>query len=337
MLNIKGILCFINPIAFLVQSDCVSIRKLILTRRIKELLDLSYINVFKEADTYTVIFSIQNDENIENFKYQRYFKIKEINELKKLIFPINSIIDDEFKIVLSENINLLFKLNAQKNNIGNIANIICGTSSEGFGKQITTEKTKFTEPILQSSDIKRYKIDWLKQYIPKKLFPIKKVNIFNKNKIVMARMTDCIRCAFDENKYYCGKINAIVTKDENVDTLKILMAILNSKLINFFYKETYRSLHKKGDALGFDIPSIEKIPLPPKINNNKIVNIVNTILNITKQNNYLGNINSQNKVKEYEEQIDIIIYKLYKLTYEEILIIDKNFKLSKEEYNNFIC
>ena len=39
---------------------------------------------------------------------------------------------------------------------------------------------------------------------------------------------------------------------------------------------------------------------------------------------------------KYEDNLDIIIYKLYKLSYEEVLMIDPNASLTREEYiNNF--
>lgn len=41
------------------------------------------------------------------------------------------------------------------------------------------------------------------------------------------------------------------------------------------------------------------------------------------------------KLKPIENQIDIMVYKLYDLTYDEILSIDKDFKLSEQEYNNY--
>jgi len=35
------------------------------------------------------------------------------------------------------------------------------------------------------------------------------------------------------------------------------------------------------------------------------------------------------------DQIDIMVYKLYDLTYEEVKVIDPGFALSKEEYENY--
>lgn len=335
LLKDNGVLSFINPIAFLVQSDCIALRKYILNKQIIELLDLSYINVFKEADTYTVILSIKNNNNIKDFKYQRYYNTSDIYILPKHIFSIDlAISDNENKIVLSEELKLISKITNQKNILSKYVDIICGTSKEGFGKCISPIETKDNAPVLQSSDILSYKIKWLGKYIDKKLFPKNKINnYFNIPKIVMARMTDRIRCAWDNNNFYCAKINVIVSKQHNQELLKSILGILNSNLINYYYKEIYRALHKKGDALGFDIPSIEKLPFPNIEKSNNICIVVDKILEITQSEDYLENKEKQDVVKEYEKQIDIMVYKLYDLTYQEVLIIDKDFSISEEEYN----
>ena len=43
---------------------------------------------------------------------------------------------------------------------------------------------------------------------------------------------------------------------------------------------------------------------------------------------------NQAKIKEYENQIDQMVYKLYELTYEEVKIVDSDFWMGEEEYEN---
>ena len=50
--------------------------------------------------------------------------------------------------------------------------------------------------------------------------------------------------------------------------------------------------------------------------------LVYKILSITKDDDYLDNLTKQARVKEYERQIDQIVYKLYGLTEEEIRIVE---------------
>ena len=55
-----------------------------------------------------------------------------------------------------------------------------------------------------------------------------------------------------------------------------------------------------------------------------------------RENDFQENQEKQNAVKQYEKQIDIMVYKLYDLTYEEILTIDKEFTMTEQEYNEYV-
>ena len=83
----------------------------------------------------------------------------------------------------------------------------------------------------------------------------------------------------------------------------------------------------------FNKDMINNFPIPKIENLEMILNIIDKILEITQSEDYLENKEKQDVVKEYEKQIDIMVYKLYDLTYQEVLTIDKNFELSEEEYN----
>jgi len=66
-----------------------------------------------------------------------------------------------------------------------------------------------------------------------------------------------------------------------------------------------------------------------------LINHADKILAITKDDDYLDNPNKQAKVKEYERQIDQLVYKLYGLTDDEIEIIEKSLpgKTAPDEEN----
>ena len=53
---------------------------------------------------------------------------------------------------------------------------------------------------------------------------------------------------------------------------------------------------------------------------------VNQILLLSQSEDYLKNLQKQAKVKEYQRQIDQLVYKLYELTDEEIKIVEEELK-----------
>lgn len=91
----------------------------------------------------------------------------------------------------------------------------------------------------------------------------------------------------------------------------------------------------QGDNFQIDKEPLMNIPIykPNQDEEDKIVAIVDKIYEITNLEDYVENKEKQDAVKEYEKQIDIMVYKLYDLTYQEVLIIDKDFSISEEEYN----
>ena len=41
-------------------------------------------------------------------------------------------------------------------------------------------------------------------------------------------------------------------------------------------------------------------------------------------------------ITHLESDLDIMVYRLYELAYEDILIVDEGFAMSEVEYNNFV-
>jgi len=63
----------------------------------------------------------------------------------------------------------------------------------------------------------------------------------------------------------------------------------------------------------------------PKISNlqeKNIIGLVDKIISIKESDDYSINSTKQTKVRDYEKQIDRLVYKLYGLTEEEIEIIE---------------
>lgn len=100
--------------------------------------------------------------------------------------------------------------------------------------------------------------------------------------------------------------------------LKYLLASLNSKLGNFYLSQVRRS------QIGFYPDDLKKLPIKKVSITEQIpfITLVDQIMAITKSDDYLQNKEKQAVVKEYEKQIDELVYKLYELTPEEIAIVE---------------
>lgn len=113
--------------------------------------------------------------------------------------------------------------------------------------------------------------------------------------------------------------NKILLKDERLN--KITLGLLNSKLLDWFFRKTSTNNH----VMGYEI---KQLPIPKKIENKneRFSNLVNEV--ILKKGKH-------EETEELEKEIDVLVYKLYNLTYEEVRVVDKDFWMGEEEYKSF--
>lgn len=125
-------------------------------------------------------------------------------------------------------------------------------------------------------------------------------------------------CISDTNEnFICGHtINKLDIKDPT--NILIIMGLLNSKMMDWVFRKTSSNNHVGGYELK-QLPII--IPQKKNIFINKVKNILEKNKN---------NINTSIE----EEQLDILIYRLYNLKYEWANYINDGLPISKEEYNN---
>ena len=156
------------------------------------------------------------------------------------------------------------------------------------------------------------------------------IKFFENPKIIFKGMFSTNEFVYDESNLYVGMSCILIIEKNNVgNNLKYLLGILNSKFaLNWFFQNG----KKRGGGVDIGVDKLRTFPVINTSNQGKIQKIVDEIIQLTNSKDYISNNQKQQAVKEYENQIDILVYKLYDLTYDEVLVIDKDFPLSEEEY-----
>jgi len=112
-------------------------------------------------------------------------------------------------------------------------------------------------------------------------------------------------------------------------TKKFMLAYFQSSFCNWYaYNFVYNRAIRTMDFINY---YVTQIPIPHCVTENPkqqqpFIDIVDNILSITKNDDYLQNPQKQAKVKELEKQIDQMVYKLYGFTPEEIKIVESSQK-----------
>lgn len=144
---------------------------------------------------------------------------------------------------------------------------------------------------------------------------------FEKEKIVYPETTQKSAFLFDNKKYYIEKTAFILLSK----SAKYLVTIFNSKLFEWSYKNLFSSVTLGEKGFQFNKHAFLKYPVLNLSENkqNIFITLANQIL-IKSENN--------ESTTALERQIDELVFKLYDLTYEEVLVVCPDFWLSEEEY-----
>ncbi|GAA7178268.1 class I SAM-dependent DNA methyltransferase [Helicobacter pylori] len=315
-----GEISFINPIAYLCKPTDQGIRDYIdKNLKITMLIDLSNIKIFESASTYTCINIFKRENKKNEILFQRFDDFTELSSNKDDFLKIPSVNIEHISIFLDPISRHIAE--RCKKQLGDFCKIFCGLSKIGFRSDVINTNNKKSVYFLESSDIYRYHVnDFGKKFLKRidDYFSQEKRQIFESQDIIfMTRMTNQIRCVVVPLGVYGGKVN--ILHDFRIDRFLIL-GILNSKLMTYFYKKKFFPTHMQGGAFGFDTLSVETLPIPQITKSNqptadKIIALVDKILALKEKD-------PKANTQELEKEIDALVYQLYHLTDEEIKIIE---------------
>ncbi|GAA8876192.1 hypothetical protein HpRW186_04510 [Helicobacter pylori] len=315
-----GEISFINPIAYLCKPTDHGIRDYIdKNLKITMLIDLSNIKIFESASTYTCINIFKRENKKNEILFQRSDDFTELSSNKDDFLKIPSVNIEHISIFLDPISRHIAE--RCKTQLGDFCKIFCGLSKTGFRLDVINTNNKKSVYFLESSDIYRYYVNNFGKKFLKRIddyFSQEKRLIFESQDIIfMTRMTNQIRCVVVPLGVYGGKVN--ILHDFRIDRFLIL-GVLNSKLMTYFYKKKFFPTHMQGGAFGFDTLSVETLPIPQITPQNqklarKITDCAKAILEAKEKD-------PKANTQELEKEIDALVYQLYHLTDEEIKIIE---------------
>ncbi len=341
----KGIIGFITPIGFLNNKSGLELRKLILgTSNIIQIVDVSHLRVFKDASTYPVIVILQKeiDEKIRSANTIEVSRFVDMNNTIQSVMMIKQ--KDitkaaDYSILIDsppEISKILNKIETNSVKLNTIALNYRGMQLNKIGlldekRQETPAKNEFVFNAIHLRDVKK----WLPKKPSKivlhndKRAGIKKRILFSNDKILIPRFVLDFQATYsNKNEYILDNIYIIQVNKDSI-LLKYLLAVLNSKLMNFYYRYRYSQTHISGGYFAINGKQLENLPirLVSKEKQREIISIVDEILVIKDRLNLLGESNTDEKkrlgakVDQYETQINDQIFKIYSISEAEISII----------------
>ena len=242
LISIGGILNFIVPNTFLMQWFSGNIRKIILEKTILQIIDLGF-NIFESAVVPTAILMVQNkkaDDNILRFKDQRtellnnffyFIKQKEFTRLPK----------NQFNLSLTPT-NLFIYNELLKSSIPleEIAEIKIGIECKPEFISDSND-SEYHKPMVRGRNFDRFITYFNREpkyvlYKRELLHRPREERLFLADEKILIRQTgDKIVAAVDNEKLYAWKSVFVLLISDPRFELKYILALLNSKVINYFY------------------------------------------------------------------------------------------------------
>ena len=185
---------------------------------------------------------------------------------------------------------------------------------------------------LWGEDVTRYNLTWNgKEYIDycNGIANPRNPSFFVGKRMLVREITNpSIFAALIEIEAY-NDPSIIIVKESRDYPIGILVGIMNSKLATFFHFN-HSPKATKGAFPKILVQDIKEYPLP-KVNLDErkiLMRLVDDVTTIKKGKSIAD-------TSALENQIDFLVYHLYGLTYDEVLIVDPETPISREEYEAY--
>lgn len=329
----NGVLSYIIPNTILTQEYYKDTRKLLLKET--SLLKVVFYDKmpFENAVVENVTFIVSKHKQPD---YEISYYISDVHSVdynctkQKSEFMTSPIFAFSFK---SNNLNSKVALDSIKlKDLCNINQAIALKGDKSLSVKRDNPSGKYYR-LLDGRNINKYSVTWTGEYLDyclERIHSCKTKTIFEvPEKLLFRRVSANLIFTYDNNQYYALNTIVVVTlKGEKCISLKYLLALLNSKLLNFYYVTEHKSTKKVFSEI--QARSVGELPIKHVSQNKQqgFISLVDKIL-ISKEENPQAETNS------LENEIDKKVYHLYSLTYDEVLIIDPDTPITREEYERY--
>lgn len=338
ILKSYGICSFITQNSILAEESAIGNRKMIFSDSLVLKVD-SFperdnvrLRVFESVKMSVAILLIRKQTNIVDQTFHvnvwkdKFMSSKSILKISKQ--EIMQVYPNDLVIPICDNIrwNILSKMRR----VG-----IFSINAQAGEIDMTKYKSNFSQDkiayrVVTGAQVLRYRLtDTPSQgsvlYLKKADLSESRYAAFEQERIVMQRITGVdskirIIATMLPKCTYCANSTNYISGCSNQIDLLYLLGVLNSKSINFFFKQTSTNTNVTSKE-------IAKFPILVNVNSISVITkLVKEILDL-KQRMF--------DTSALENQIDFLVYHLYGLTYDEVLIVDPETPISREEYEAY--
>lgn len=329
LLKENGVMYYIIPNTLLDNYFEENTRRKLVELELLEINDLSD-KVFETAVVHSMIFAFRNTHHKEDYNVRVNITDNPYGNFEYI--PCSFFKHEPqctYSIRTYSSNDLLHKLKVNSVRLFDVLDIRQAIKTGNDKVYITSEPLYNNyKPILRGKDIQKYSI------IPPQLYVNygthlacpRSANIFEQPKILIREAGAKITATYDNSNYYVmsSLYNAILR--DNGFSLKYLLGLICSTLYQYLmnkltFEKTKGAFTKAKIYHYYELP-VKNVSIKAQ---HPIIELVDSILTIKHENPFADTF-------EEEREIDHLVYKLYGLTYDEVLIVDPETPITREEY-----
>ena len=361
LLKEKGIMSYIIPNTFLFNTFAKHFREMLVEKwNVLEILDCTKFPIFESAVVRNAINLFQKDS--DGSKQVGYRNTANVTSYSDLLEREREFMTVESLLAMNQNWGLAFYLGANDikviNQISSSIDSICNhyDVSQGYipyrksdlikiygkeeGERIVKERLWHSQQPLDNTyiqeiygrDITKYSYHSTGEYVKygKHLACYVDLKFFNSSRLLVREITNpqIIACLLDELFVNDPQLISVIVRDERY-SLEFLWGILNSKLATYYHFH-HSPKATKGAFPKILVQDIKGFPLPIASNEQ-----IRSLGKVSKKVLTKKKTNLSTDTSALENQIDFLVYHLYGLTYDEVLIVDPETPISREEYESY--
>lgn len=329
ILNHNGIAVIIHPKTLLGDAYLSATRRFLLNR----FNNISILNIENRRDVFenvlqAVIVSCWTRTATDSYKVSCINTKKELENLHIVELERNQFVNEEGKIVVRSDLrvyDLLQKINSTPYN-----HLSFVTGKVEWNKYKIYLKSKYhkgSSRLLFGENVQRFSFLQSKRRVNESFIDCPDVETLSLPAILTQRTTASeqewriianliIPSEFPYTLVTENSTNVYLVSDENQG--RFILGVLCSKLIDFYFRAINSNTHVSSTELN-SLPII-------RTSENNMVNVQNHVVSIICKKK-----NGEDSTEE-EQKLDRLVYHLYGLTYDEVLIIDPTPPFTQEEY-----
>lgn len=354
LLKEKGIMSYIIPNTFLFNTFAKHFREMLVEKwNVLEILDCTKFPIFESAVVRNAINLFQKDS--EGSKQVGYRNTANVTSFSDLLEREREFMTVESLLTMNQNWGLAYFLPTSIRNVVNLISssplavkdvfpeisqgLIAYDKYKGQSEEIIKSRAYHSfvykdglKKWLWGEDVTRYNLTWNGQeyidYCNGIANPRNPSFFVGKRMLVREITNPSIFAALIEIEAY-NDPSIIIVKESRDYPIEILVGIMNSKLATFFHFN-HSPKATKGAFPKILVQDIKEFPLP-KVNSDErkiLMRLVDDVTTIKKGKSIAD-------TSALENQIDFLVYHLYGLTYDEVLIVDPETPISREEYDAY--